>query len=562
MIEFLLEIPLNERITRLAELFVKKPIIELHFENTFYEFITWGDPIYSKDFQKRFEKDSTPEFIVNNLYGHYYYLYLNKRAGDILFGNSFFSILPLYYHKGKGKITLSENAVTLGRYTGSDEICNRFILEAIMFNYPLFNNSIFQDINLLPSNSFLSIRAGEVSVNKHTFIENLFEKNPVPWRKSVKTTADKFLESVEKYLPDKHYATSLTGGFDGRTLVSAGLFFNKNFSTYSFGSETSKDIIIAEALSSKASLSYIKIGLGEDYARQKSLEFGKEFILNSSGAATFARAHYLYAAKQLKGETDTIVTGNFGSEIFRAAHISGVVISENLFNFFIADSPSETFKAIELSPEFNCMNKSTIKEEWESLKEDILKLSCLNKDYSGLTRNQRFYVFVFEELFRKYFGAEMVNQFGYLKNRTPYLDIDFLKAVFKTELSGIHSGFFENNPMKRYKGQVLYAYIIRKAYPEFSKMMTDKGYKPDDLINFLGKINISKGYLKKKITRKSPRCFDSYGVAKSWEANRDYWNRIPVSSEYFNVTELKSINKEILYKIISLSYLMQVIGNL
>ena len=134
------------------------------------------------------------------------------------------------------------------------------------------------------------------------------------------------------------------------------------------------------------------------------------------------------------------------------------------------------------------------------LREDILKFSCFNQYYSGLTRNQRFYVFVFEELFRKYFGAEMVNQFRYLKNRTPFLDIDFLKAILKTEFAGIHSDFFEKNPLKRYKGQVLYAHIIKKAYPDFGKMMTDKGYKPDDLINFFGKVNIAKGYLK-KITR-------------------------------------------------------------
>jgi len=105
----------------------------------------------------------------------------------------------------------------------------------------------------------------------------------------------------------------------------------------------------------------------------------------------------------------------------------------------------------------------------ERIKEDILKLPCYNDSYSKLTKNQKFYVFVFEEVFRKYFGAEIINQFKYIKNRTPFLDMAFLKAILRTELAGIHSEFFEHNPVKRYKGQILYAHIINKTYPPYAK---------------------------------------------------------------------------------------------
>jgi len=60
-----------------------------------------------------------------------------------------------------------------------------------------------------------------------------------------------------------------------------------------------------------------------------------------------------------------------------------------------------------------------------SLKEDVLKLPCYNQSYIGFTKNQRFYVFVFEEIFRKYFGAEMVNQFKYLKTEHPFWTLNF-----------------------------------------------------------------------------------------------------------------------------------------
>ncbi len=55
----------------------------------------------------------------------------------------------------------------------------------------------------------------------------------------------------------------------------------------------------------------------------------------------------------------------------------------------------------------------------------------------------------------------MVNQFNYIRNRTPFLDIDFLRTIFRSRLAGIHSGLFDHNPFRRFKGQVLYAHIIK-----------------------------------------------------------------------------------------------------
>ena len=555
MIEFLLEIPINEGLAGLTELFVKKPEIGINYNCNSYEFIAWGDPICSEGFKEKLQKNPEPGFIVNNLYGHYYYILLNKNNGELCIGNSMFSILPLYYTQNNNKIIFSENALSPGEHLYLEIISRRFILETTLFNYPLFNNSIIEDVNLLPSNSYLKLLGAEFNIIKHTKIEDYFSSSPRPWRRSVNDMRDIFLETVKKYLPEKPYVHALTGGFDGRTLVSAGMFYKKDFSCYSFGSSTSKDTQIASQLTAKEEIPFINVELNDRYATESSLDCGKEFIRSSSGTATFARAHYLHAVKELSGNYDHIITGNFGSEIFRAAHIAGVVISPNLYNLFSSRDAEEGISVVEKSKEFSSLNRKTFKDVWETLKKDLLQLPCYNPAYSGLSKNQQFYVFVFEELFRKYFGAEMINQFKYLKNRTPFLDIDFLKAILKTGLAGIHSDFFEHNPLKRYKGQVLYAHIIRKAYPPFGKMITDKGYKPDDLITFSGKINIARGYLK-KVTRRAAPGFDPYSVSKVWETNQAYWMRVPVSEELFDMKSINAgIKKEILFKILSLSYI-------
>jgi hypothetical protein len=557
MIDFLLEVQLNKKIIGLSDLFIKKPEISLHFSDKTLELISWGDPINDNGFKEGLQKNPKPGFIVNCLYGHYYYILLNKKNGEINIGNSMFSILPLYYYQNNEKVIFSENSIAIGEYLDFKSISRRFILETILFNYPLFNQSIFEGINLVPSNSFFNISNTGIRIVKHTKIEDYFSLSTEPWRKSVIEMRNLFLETVKKYLPYEPYVHALTGGFDGRTLVSAGLYNKKEFSCYSFGSSNSTETQIASLLTSKAGIPFINIELNDKYVRESSLDCGKEFIKKSSGTATFTRAHYLFAGKRLSEDFQYIITGNFGSEVFRAAHIAGAVISQNLFILFNSDSPEEAFKSVEGENEFRSLNKEYFNAEWESLKSDMIKLPCYNPEYKNLTKNQRFYVFVFEEIFRKYFGAEMINQFGYLKNRTPFLDINFLKAIFITRLAGIHSDFFEHNPLKRYKGQVLYAHIIRKAYPAFGKIMTDKGYKPDDLISFFGKFNIARGYLKKIIRKNFPEG-DPYGVAKVWETNKDYWLNVPASIELFNLSNNRAdINKEILFKILSLSYLIE-----
>jgi len=556
MTGFLLQIQIGKKVTRLNDLLIDEPSPAMKISHNNTEFIAWGDPVLEGDLSQILNDDLTPGKLMGEVYGHYYYIWLDKLSGSITAGNSLFSILPVYYHQGKEVLTISDNVFTISKFLGINKINRRFILETCLFNYPLFNNSFYEGIDLLPANSYIRYSDQKISFDRHFETAGLFGKNPLSLKAALRFMPDIFLQSVSKYLPSGHYVSALTGGFDSRTLVSAGLMYKKDFSTYAFGIDRSKDLLLSRGLSQAAGLGFREIALDEAYVMQESLKTGKEFIINSSGTATFARAHYLYAARQLASETEHIITGNFGSEIFRAAHVVGSMFSNNLYALFNSDVPEKALPAIEQSDEYRCLNPASYKNEWAQFKEDVKNLQCYEPKYSVLTRNQRFYIFVMEEVFRKYFGAEMINQFRHVRNRTPYLDIDFLKEIFRTDLAGIHSGFFEHNPLKRYKGQILYSHIIRKAYPEFGKMMTDKGYRPDDLLTLAGKARVIKGYYHKK-TGKSISAPDPNSVSLAWETNRHYWMRVPVPEEYFRLTGISGkMSENLLYRICSLSYCM------
>jgi asparagine synthase (glutamine-hydrolysing) len=533
MIDFEINILLNSKVEKCSDLFRKRPDFKLSIYTEEMEFIAWGDPIYNENFKSQLSINPTPEFVLKNIYGNYYYVLFNKIGQKLFIGNSLFSILPIYYLINKGKVILSDNPIS---FNSEIEITfnKRFLLENVLFNYQLFNSSFINGVSLLPANSLIEIIKGDCGIKRHTCIEDFFVDNPISWKKSINNLCDLFIKSSEKYFPDEPHIISLTGGFDGRTLVSTGIYYGKRFSTYGFGTEESDDVHLAQILSKKADLSYSKIVLDSQYIQKDSLQTGLEFIKNASGGASFERAHYLHAAKKMSVNAKYLISGNFGSEIFRAAHITGALISSNLFRLFLINDFKKAIMGIESSPEFDWLNKSVFLDEWSQLKEDIKSLACFNPVYKSLSANQRFYKVIFDEVFRKYYGTEIVNQSSYLINRTPYLDFDFVQSLLKTQLAGVNSDFFTQNPLKRFKGQVLYANIINKTYPAFSYVITDKGYRPIDLMNLSGNLKIVSSFIKKRIARRFQTYKDPFAVIAAFNANKNFWEELEIDQKLFN----------------------------
>lgn len=513
-----------------------------HIKIDFYESVNnkvWiiGDVIPETDNEKnihQFLSHANFEWLFKTLQGHYRVIVFDKDSRKIIVASSLFGIMPVYYSKKGENVFVSSSPEILAKQMELTEIDKRFILENVLFYYPLFDNTIFKGIRLLPTHHLLNIAGNNISCSRYFNVTSWFCANLIPWKKAANNISDLFIDRVKYYFPEESSAVSLTGGFDGRTLVSCAMYHHKKFKAYSFGRKNSNDTTIAAELANSAGVDFSEIALNKKYVTDQSLQNGLEFIINAGGTAGFARAHYLYAAKLLQADTRYLITGNFGSEIFRAVHNIGAVISPNLHQLFSAGDFDAAVNKVEQSAEFNWINKNSFLNEWEELKEDFKKLPAYDPAYFSLTQNEKFYQYLLEEVFRKYFGAEMVNQSLYLNNRTPFVDTKFLEALYKTGMPGVYSDFMERNPVKRFKGQVIYAHIIKKAYPAFLNKLTDKGYAPADLLTLTGKASIISGFLSKKLFKKTGSADDSNSVDEAFEYNKPYFERLALNSVLFN----------------------------
>ena len=129
---------------------------------------------------------------------------------------------------------------------------------------------------------------------------------------------------------------------------------------------------------------------------------------------------------------------------------------------------------------------------------------------SGLSPSQRFYRFVFEELFRKYFGPEVTVQSHFLRNRTPFLTLRFMKALHRTTWAGVHARLFESDKARRMKGQVFYAAYLKHAHPRLYRMRTNKGYAPPDVLEPWRWPLLLAGFMRRRLT--GPERVDSNSI--------------------------------------------------
>lgn len=468
--------------------------------------------------------------------GFFYCIRINKSINKSLeIYNSFLSILPIYYYEAYDHYIVSSSAFLIATILDNQPVISkRFMLEKLLFNYPLSNISLFREINLVPSNCHLEI-SGQLRIVKNFEIKDWFNEDPYKWEKSKEHLINFSIQRIRSYCPDDLFFISFTSGFDSRTLVSTALYHRKNFETYSFGIEESKDIQIPKDQVKHFNIIHNSYYLDANDHLHKCLQNGLELVKLSEATANFARSHYVWAVKQIAKKSGVFMTGNFGSELFRAFHNTGVVVSPLLYYMFAEKNLMKITNNLEKRSELSFINKDIFKDELQELKD---YLNNEHKKINPNNINKSFYLFIFNEVFRKYFGAEIKMQLNYALNRSPFIDPELVKEVLKTEVAGIYSKFYENNPLKRLKGQLFYAEVMKRTCPTMLKLKTGRGYGPGDLLTRSGKIKIALSYLHKK-TRTSQDA-DSFGVDLCLQSKKEVLRSLKDKSGMFKLNNLSS----------------------
>lgn len=466
------------------------------------ELVILGDPVFQRNTKLNTIAFLTPtelkeDLLYQEIKGHYYWFFFH--ASGMHCGSSFGAIFPVYYHRQKDRTVVSSSSFFLAEKIGANTRDRRNLLERLLFNYTFFDSTWWQEIKLLDAHCHLRFAGNTTTIERRFDLSNYFETAVDTSHASLKQLSYLFEEETSLFLPDEPFGVSLTGGFDGRTLVAAAKKAGKEFITYSFGKPGISDVSVPAKQAKKLRIPYQPILLDQAYLKSEAMPSARSFMEQTEFNGNFGRPHYQYAARLLAEQVPYIITGNFGSELFRAMHSPGVMISRPLIQIFSAKDHS--WKD-ELRNYKNAWSKGYFEEELESLIADLEKYL---EQMQGWDLNLKFYYFVYNEIFRKYFGPELIMQSHYLNNRTPYLNLRFIKELNKTIWSGIHARIFEKMLNKRMKGQMFYSSFIRLSNRKMYHLKTNKGYSPADVLEswrlplLVGRVVLKK-YIKEEET--------------------------------------------------------------
>ena len=151
--------------------------------------------------------------------------------------NSKGGVSPFYYCHSDNKIVLSTAIYLFPREIKEKlSFSTAHILEYALFNYPLGENTLFNEVyNLLPGEC-VAYTGNTLRKNRYFDIGDLLTDKRISKKDAVER-GDVIFANVVNTLSDdcKKISASLTGGFDGRAILSTLRFNMSDVLLYSFG---------------------------------------------------------------------------------------------------------------------------------------------------------------------------------------------------------------------------------------------------------------------------------------------------------------------------------------
>src|ERR1700720_1172494 len=406
------------------------------------------------------------------LNGRFQAVLIDKTLGAATLFNDRYGSHRVYYHESKDALYFAAEAKAI--LAVRPELRNpdvRSLGEYVACGCVLENRTLFEGIQVLPPASTWVFRNGAIDRKDFYFRPEEWEnQHPLESEDYYQQIRQTFSQNLPRYFngSSERIGVSLTGGLDTRMIMAWHKSPPGSLPCYSFGGmfRDCHDVRLARQGAQACGQPYEVIHVGKEFL-SRFPHYAERTVFLTDGCAGVNRAPDLYVNERAAEIAPARMTGNYGSEILR-----------RLVAFKPKQPTPEVFR-----PEFRC------------------HLDAAKESYTRLVRGHSLSFIAFRQVPWHHYGLLALEQ-TQLSLRSPYLDNDFVRTLFRAPKSA-----FESND--------LCLRLIADGNPVLRQIRTDRG-----LMGNSGGLSAAAKRALLEFTFKAEYAYD-YGM-RQWVAQIDH----------------------------------------
>ena len=340
------------------------------------------------------------------LNGRFHGLLTDQNRGTAMLFNDRYGMHRIYYHESKEAFYFAAEAkAILAVRPECRRLDPRGFGEFVTCSSVLENRTLFEGIQVLPPASKWIFRNASLERESSYF-------NPREWEDQEKLDPetyyrelrDVFSRNLPRYFNgQERIAFSLTGGLDTRMILASRRFEPGSLPCYTFGSmfHENQDVRVSRRVAEVCGQAHQVLTVGEEFLSQFS-RYAERAVYLTDGCVDVGRAPDLYLNERARDIAPVRMTGNYGGEVLRGVR---------------------AFKAEESG--------------YGLFSSDVLPYIRMGAEtYSRIAEGHPVSFAVFKQGPWHHFGILGLEQ-TQLSMRSPYLDNDFVRTVFRSSESAL-----------------------------------------------------------------------------------------------------------------------------
>lgn len=340
------------------------------------------------------------------LNGRFHGLLMDRARGTATLFNDRYGMHRLYYHESKDAFYFAAEAKAI--LAVRPELRRpdlRGLGELASCGCVLENRTVFEGIHVLPCAAAWDFRGGVPSSKKTYFHPREWEDQdllePEAYYREIREV---FSRNLPRYFAGREQiGMSLTGGLDTRMIVAWQKAAPQSLPCYTFGGvvRDNRDVVVSRKVARVCRQPHTVVPVGDEFLSRFS-RYAERTVYLSDGCAEVNHSPDLYVNERVREIAPVRMTGNYGGEVLRRVR---------------------AFKPVEPMP-------GLFRPEFDS------HIRRAGETYGQLIQGHPLSFAVFRQAPWHHYGLLALEQ-TQLAVRSPYLDNDFVRTVFRMPVSAL-----------------------------------------------------------------------------------------------------------------------------